>query len=359
MDARWDPCIAHYGSDAATFIAEYFASKEKKVLFIAGAGFDPRASLVASHFKAVGAAVNGILIREDRPDADQTLFTYANSNIDALKTFIANPKIHSVNIFGTDGAVIGGRHLINFFSTTSVDGFTDVVIDISALSVGASFPLIRYFLKRLNDEKKANLHIFVSHSSDLDDKIKPIASDSAGTVHGFRGKLGLDTNARAAKLWLPQLAPGRTSILSRIFETVVPDDTCPILPFPSPRPRLGDELVEQFAVELEDTWEVDPRSLVYAAENDPLDLYRTILRIDDFRKKVFSEIGGSLMILSPVGSKVMALGALLAAIERDLPVVYLEAMGYDFQHMSTGLQVQSELVHVWIEGDAYSPDHGR
>ena len=68
---------------------------------------------------------------------------------------------------------------------------------------------------------------------------------------------------------------------------------------------------------------MDTRNIVYADEGDPLDLYRTILRLDDLRKPVFREVGGSLLVLSPLGSRVTALGALMAALERDLPVAYL------------------------------------
>ena len=44
---------------------------------------------------------------------------------------------------------------------------------------------------------------------------------------------------------------------------------------------------------------------------------------------MFAGAGGSLLVLSPLGSKVMALGALMAALERDLPVAHLEPIGYD------------------------------
>ena len=92
--------------------------------------------------------------------------------------------------------------------------------------------------------------------------------------------------------------------------------------------------------------------IVYADESDPLDLYRTILRLDDLRKPVFAEVGGSLLILSPLGSKVMALGALMAALERDLPVAYLEAIGYEFDG-STAQQERIDVIHIWLEGEVY------
>ena len=76
---------------------------------------------------------------------------------------------------------------------------------------------------------------------------------------------------------------------------------------------------------------MDTRNIVYADEEDPLDLYRTILKLDDRRQSVFEKTGGSMLILSPFGSKVMALGALMAALERDLPVAHLEPIGYELK----------------------------
>jgi hypothetical protein len=100
--------------------------------------------------------------------------------------------------------------------------------------------------------------------------------------------------------------------------------------------------------------------LVYAAEDDPLDIYRTLLRIDDLRRPVFQASGGSLLVLSPVGSKVLALGTLMAALERNLPVVYLEAIGYEVAQPPSVGNADPELIHVWLEGDAYAtgPDRG-
>ena len=36
---RWDPCIAHTGAEVDAFVKDYFASADRKVLFVAGAGF--------------------------------------------------------------------------------------------------------------------------------------------------------------------------------------------------------------------------------------------------------------------------------------------------------------------------------
>ena len=105
--------------------------------------------------------------------------------------------------------------------------------------------------------------------------------------------------------------------------------------------------------ELEIPWSIDERNIVYTNEGDPLDLYRTILTLDDLRKPVFAGTGGSMLVLSPLGSKVMALGALMAALERDLPVAYLESIGYDFKSSIPTAIDQPKLIHLWLEGDVY------
>jgi len=101
------------------------------------------------------------------------------------------------------------------------------------------------------------------------------------------------------------------------------------------------------------TWAVEPRDIVYAHERDPLDLYRTILRIDGARQRVFREVGGSMTLLSPLGSKVLALGALMAALDRDFPVAYVESIDYDVRPETIEkMEPRGEIVHVWLRGGA-------
>ena len=353
-DRRWDPCIAHRGAEVESFIVDYFGAASGKVLLIAGAGFDPRSTAIASRLAAAGASVRAILFQENRPRPPQGLVERATSNISALIDAVTDHVVIPVEIFGPDGAVVGGRNVVGILSRQVFDGISDVIVDTSALSVGTSFPVVRYLVELIGHGKgPPNLHVFVAHDPTLDAAIQSVPSDAPGYVHGFKGGSTLDGSASAAKLWLPQLAAGRRGALGRLHEFVAPHDTCPILPFPSSDPRLGDKLAEEFQIELDSAWSVDTRNIVYADEADPLDLYRTILRLDDLRKPVFREVGGSLLVLSPLGSKVTALGALMAALERDLPVAYLEFMSYDLDASVPPTSATPNLVHVWLEGDAY------
>lgn len=350
---RWDPCIEHQGEEAKKFLLDYFADNSRKILFLAGAGFDPRSTAFSTLIAQVKSPIKALLIQESRPNPINTLVQRAEKNMQHLVTTFSDHTIMNFKIFGADNAVVGGRNAVASLNQQKFDNITDVVIDISALSIGTSFPIIRYLVERIEDKKgPPNLHILVAHDPKVDEAVQSITCEAPGYVHGFRGRSGLDASASAARLWLPQLTRNRKAALLRLYDFVKPHDTCPILPFPASNPRLGDELAEHYLSELENAWSVDTRNIVYAAENDPLDLYRTILRLDDLRQPVFEECGGSLLVLSPAG-KVMALGALMAALERNLPVAYLEAIGYNLDASVPEASSEPHLVHVWLEGDVY------
>ena len=351
---RWDPCITHRAADVVTFINEYFSITEREVLLIAGVGFDPRSTVLATRLAEVHKLTRAIFVQENRPSASEELVERAKSNGQILTKAISNHIVEEVEIFGTDEAVVGGRSIVRVLNRQDLSEPSDVVVDVSALSVGISFPLIRYLLQRIDQgNAQFNLHLFVVHDPELDATIQSVSCDVPSYVHGFKGRATLDNSTRAAKLWLPQLATGRRAALNRIHDFLDPHDTCPILPFPSTDPRLGDRLAEEYLQELESVWSVDARDIVYADEADPLDLYRTILRLDDRRKPVFEEVDGSLLILSPLGSKIMAIGALMAALERDLPVAYLESIDYGLDGSVPAISETPNLLHIWLEGDVY------
>lgn len=353
---RWDRCVYHRGSEAEQFTDEYFAEPQRNVLLIAGAGFDPRSTVFAQRLaKVAGTRVKGLFFKEERAEAGKELEERAKINGGKLVELIPQSVVERLDIFAADGAVIGGRTASQIVSQFDLNCITDIVLDSSSLSKGIIFPLVKYLLMSAQTGPSFNIHLVVVDDPFVDDEIVAVGSDRPGLIHGFRGGLGLYENNQAAKMWLPQLISSQQAILDRIHGFVEPDEVCPILPFPASNPRLQDKLVEEYADQFESTWEVDARDILYADEKDPLDLYRAILRMDDARTRVFSSTGGSLIILSPIGSKAVAIGALMAAIERDFPVAYVEAVSYniDFKKIDERCDKTDELVHVWLYGEAY------
>ena len=135
---RWDPCISHTGNDAEAFIASYFAEAGRKVMLIAGAGFDPRTTVVPKLLaQAAGANLRATLFRENRPNPDAALLTRAEENIARLLELIPAQEMQQIEIFGTDGAVIGGRNVVTVLSKWDFTDMTDIVVDASEMSVGS------------------------------------------------------------------------------------------------------------------------------------------------------------------------------------------------------------------------------
>lgn len=356
MSAIWERCIYHYGRHTDDFLQKYLSESHRRTLLIGAAGFDPRSTALAERLGKHGAGrTTGYFLREERPRPDPALVARADQNENALRGHLPVSSVHRLDVFAADNAVVGGRKAVGLVNDLQLDGLSDVFVDLSALSIGVAFPIVRHLLSRV-EKSGQNLHLVVADDPATDAAISASSSDVADAVFGFKGEWGLEENSRAAKLWMPQLAAGKNTVLERIHQRVQPHAVCPILPFPAVDPRLPDRLMEDFREEFENTWRVDSRDVVYASERGPLDLYRTILRLDDSRRRVFAQIGGSLIVLSPMGSKVLAVGALMAALDRGFTIMYVEALGYaaDLTRLDADRAARSvDLVHVWLHGEAY------
>jgi hypothetical protein len=351
---RWDRCVKLHGSALEDFFGNYLDDRRRRIFLIAGGGFDPRSTSIAARIARMAAPEKrAIFIREERPGAPAQLRNQADIHTSQLTDLIADSSVVEIPIFAEGNAVVGGREIAKLLGNQNFEGVSDVILDISALSAGVFFPAARMLIDETERNEGLNFHIVVDEQPATDYGIVGVASDRATPVHGFKGQIGLDETGSHARLWLPQLVLHRRQPLERIHTAVAPDDVCPILPFPCSNPRLPDELVEQYR-ELLEAWKVDVRNFLYASENDPLDLYATILRLVDTRERIFAAVGGSLVTLSPAGGKLLSVGSLLAALERDLPVVFVESVGYDIMKTRQSKERGSpKLVHLWLAGEAY------
>lgn len=354
---RWARCIHQRGDDVERFIAEFFAESHRRVLLIGGAGFDPRSSALATKLaNKLGDRVVGLFLREERPNPDSELVAHGDKNAAALESLLPGSKIERLEIFASDGAAVGGRRVAPLVDSMQLQSFSDIVVDFSALSKGVSFPIVKHLLDHVSKGKlTANIHVMVVDQVNTDIEIRDVGSDRAALVTGFEARWWLSETQQKAKLWLPQLLQDQHALLARIYQFVTPDDVCPILPFPATNPRRPDQLIEEYSDEMQSIWEVDPRDVVYADEKNPLDVYRSLVRIHAARTRVFEGTGGSTVVLSPLGSKALAIGSLMAALELDCPVVYVEALEYHVDFTKVGQKSEdADFIHVWLSGEAYA-----
>lgn len=353
MNLRWKQCVLHTDEAVPAFFNEYFSQNNHTAVLIGGAGFDPRATELARELSSAieKKRFRGIFIQEKRSRSSASLRDQANGNMNQLKRIVPRHEIEQIDVFERDGAVVGGRRAIEALKRHDLSEEDDIFVDVSALSIGISYPIIRYLLEGYPQK---NIHALVASNSDIDRSLRPTFCDAADAIHGFRGGYGLDSSKGSVVLWLPVLAQPQRSALQRIHNKIeYIHDICPIIPFPTRDPRLSDTLAESYIEEFSSAWEVDPRDLIHAAESQPLDVYQRIMRIADQRQRVFEPVGGSLLILSPTANKVLGLGMLMAALDGDFPVFYVEVESYFAS--SNELQATQNLrfIHVWLAGYIY------
>jgi hypothetical protein len=216
--------------------------------------------------------------------------------------------------------------------------------------------LARLLLEYVEAKSGLNLHLMVVSNPELDDRIVGEPSSQVLAVRGYAGPSGGYETLPMARIWLPQLGRGRVETLRRIRTSL--DNVykvCPVVPFPARNPRRADELLTEYQSPLLNEWEVDARDLIYVSERNPLDCYRTISTLKSRYDRTVEGVYFPQLILSPFGSKVIAVGAMMAAIEHDLNVQYVETLRYDFEPSKAGASAAPPdmAVHVWLHGHVY------
>ena len=104
---RWDPAVSHCGESSLRFFGDYFSRTDRQALFIGGAGFDPRSTVVPAALRSVAAhRPRGLFIREERPRRDPELRGRAEANILALQELTEYAEA-VVEVISADGASHG------------------------------------------------------------------------------------------------------------------------------------------------------------------------------------------------------------------------------------------------------------
>lgn len=242
---NWDPCVAYEGPRAEAFIADYFASKTRQVLMVVGAGFDYRSSRALGMLSKVAKdRLTGLFIREQRPEPGERLIKLADANEAQLRQCCADATVVSVDVFDSrDSAVVVGPQVVKVVGQDlTLDKVTDVVVDMSAMSIGLSFPLVRLVYQRARQSAarghRVNVHVLLMSDGFSDESVEREFIDKVTTVHGFAGQLGLRARReQIARLWIPQLSNRKRAATRLIFQYLLERapmlDVCPLIPFPS------------------------------------------------------------------------------------------------------------------------------
>ena len=351
-------CIAHCYADARDCVQGLLRAAPK-VLFIGTVGIDAN-SLYYPMLLADTPNVEFRFIVEQRPNVSASLIELGDRHRAFLEHEIDRSRryFHDVSIISEDGATVAGRNAVRTAEPWFQSGLTDIVIDATGMSRGTCFPIVRQACQ-IGIESGANVHLLVASSDHRTLKLRTESNDRADWLHGFQGEMGTDQMSDAFKLWVPQLTEGAGNQMNAIFSELMPTaEVCPIIPFPSSNPRRGDELLFEYSDVLSGRWDSSPLNLIYAHESDPLDVFRSITRMSVARSHVF--IGHqerAVTVLSPAGWRIGSLGMLLAAIDLELPILYVETIGYNSASgvsKSVAVPDPDHMWHIWLAGAPYA-----
>lgn len=342
--------IVSQGADCAQFFSDYI-TVERRVLCIATMGFND----ICLHFPlalAGFAQVDFLFLVENRPEVSEVLRAAAARNQDILTHALSQRKVvfERIEIVASeDTANVAGRRAAQACRKALQVNYTDVFIDASSMSRGVCFPVVKYVFEQSKKPGQPSAHVMTAGRNRSTIKAQSTSSDSPQFVHGFQGVMDTHQMDNAIKLWIPQLSENSGTSLSRIQSKLAPDETCPILPFPSWDPRRSDRLLKEFQGPFLDDWNVNLLDIIYAHESNPMDVCTTIMRIHSSRTDALSASCKvpSVTVLSPSGSRIGSVGMLLAALEQDLPIMYEENIGYYSPMSSIPEPSQNPPEHLW------------
>jgi hypothetical protein len=116
-------------------------------------------------------------------------------------------------------------------------------------------------------------------------------------------------------------------------------------------------LIEEYRQILFDEYRVDPRNIAYASEFNPFEAYRRIFKTIARYRDALGELGSCRAVISPLSSKLLSVGALLAACDLQqnrtgqfhVGMHYVEAGSY--RPPASAGTVESDLSGLWIFGE--------
>jgi hypothetical protein len=369
---RWQDYSLTTGSALVDFWRQGAGAVERNILYILGRGFDPRMCLGLDELLQAGTSTRcDVLALEFHEGASSPSRIHAElveQNWHHLQQLLGRThqlSTRPIDMWSPDGGRrIGARSAAQVLaSATELRQYTDVIIDISAMPRGVYIPLVAkalYLLDSDDSQASPNLHLFVAENPVLDARITDEGvEETASYIYPFSGGLELEATASHPKLWIALLGEGQGPQLERVYDLVVPDEICPVLPSPSLNPRRADDLVLEHRYLLFDRLRVEPTNFIYAAESNPFEVYRQIRRTIFQYKEALTPLGDCKVALSALSTKLMSVGALLVAYELkeagiDIAVAHVESQGYQMHSSDDGVP-RSQVFDIWLSGECYAP----
>lgn len=369
---RWSPYVLLKGKNKiGNFWREHFNS-DSKILFIVGKGFDIRMNLGIKQLSSINKtlSIKCLLIEfdEGKNTPSNRYQKYVTENTNQLNDIVNTLEIKKIKLLKDverKSRRTGDREAANIINHYSdIQNFTDIIVDISALPRGVFFSIIGKILSLLdeysinNDKVSQNLYILTAENAKLDSNISEEGVDEEiNYTYGFTNELEL--SIKNPIVWFPMLGEGKYFQISKAHARIKPNEICPVLPFPSKDPRRSDKLISEYHSLIFDEFRVESQNIIYAHEQNPFEVYRSLTLAIKNYKQSLSKLGGCRTAISVFSSKLLSIGALLTSYEdKSVGILNVDSHGYEIkdENIIDELNKDTELFLAWIYGDPYYND---
>lgn len=366
--------IARYWDDAVHFKRKTFQKfwcqrlqQKRNILVICGLGWDPRMTTLLSTLKGFGGdGLRHLHVINYRPSRSfkSSKQEYIDKNIEELNAITSGwmeKEDIDIKTRKEDNRYAGDSEIAKVYKDQDISKYTDILVDISALTKSLYFTLLLVLVtkcKKLNKGK--NLHVVACQDVELDNRISESVDDPR-FLKGFEAKTRRTPQKKLYKIWAPILTRNSKIVLEKLHEDVQPKDIYPVLPFPCRNIRTDDDLLLEYNSIFVDDWNLNPLNIIYAAEDDPLDIYRSLLNLYDQQMKTLEPLGGISMIFSCLSSKISSIGAFMAAFEKKKEIAVAHAIGrHELKDINDGFwsdenknNFKKNLHSIWLTGEPY------
>jgi len=385
----WQRYVFRRGAEVHDMWDVLFEKRPVRLLYITGRGFDIRAQVTLTelvrNLQAAEATIEKadlLLVGFSGYQLSSELHEQTSRNADRLQMLfkpLGESTVLSIgssaggedDITPSNALRIGTEEVLSH-----VRGYTDVILDVSSMPRVAYLALITGLLTKLIPDKGApgclwhnqvNLQVLVAEDSALDARIRSQdPSNDLILIPGFSSALHAETFQEWPFVWFPILGENRVSQMERVLISSIPElaEICPVLPHPSKDPRRADRLLIEYKRPLFDSRQTPMGNILYAHESNPFETYRQLLGTMQRYRDSLRILGGCRLGVTPLGSKLITVGAGLACFEMRptdsnenyaVAIPYVGPTRYVAELEAFGI-TKPEIAVLLLTGDAYRDD---
>ncbi len=366
-ERRWEDAVHILPRDFKTSWENRFKQK-RDLLVISGLGWDPRMTALLGPLKECGGTgLRELCLIKYRPSPshESSQQKLIERNISILEKITKGWMTkEEIEIFTRreGNKYCGDEEIEKQIIDLDVSRYSDILIDISSLPKSLYLTMLLILVKKCTASSPAvNLHVIVCQDVELDGRISE-SIDDVRFLKGFKGGIQKVSEQNRPKIWTPILTGNSSQVIEQLHDYIQPQDIYPVLPFPAKNPRTDDDMLLEYHEILADNWRLNPMNIIYAAEDDPLDIYRSLMNLYRRQKETLEPLGEIMIVFSCLAGKISSLGTFMAALEIGKDAAVAHAIGHHKLNIDNVEKYWSEdyqkrfkkdLHSIWLTGEPY------